>query len=80
MEMLKQSMNDAKRTITSDDSDVLQLLAEIAPTHDEIAGEEIADPHPHDIEVGVPMSNLHSIPLTQSPSESNFENKTEENQ
>lgn len=80
MEMLKQSMNDAKRTITADDSDVLQLLAEIAPTHDEIAGEEIADPHPHDTEVGVPPTYIHSIPHSQSPSESNYENKTEDNQ
>ena len=80
MEMLKQSMNDAKRTITADDSDVLQLLAEIAPTHDEIAGEEIADPHPHDTEVGVPPTYIHSIPHSQSPSESNSENKTEDNQ
>ena len=80
MEMLKQSMNDAKRTITADDSDVLQLLAEIAPTHDEIAGEEIADPHPHDTEVGVPPTYIHTIPHSQSPSESNSENKTEDNQ
>ena len=80
MEMLKQSMNDAKRTITTDDSDVLQLLAEIAPNHDEIAGEEIGDPHPHDTEVGVPPTYIHTIPHSQSPSESNSENKTEDNQ
>ena len=83
MEMLKQSMNDAKRTITTDDSDVMQLLSEIAPTHDEIAGEELGDPHPHDIEVGVPSANIHSIPLTQSPSQSSpevIQNKTKDNQ
>ena len=80
MDMLKQSMNDAKRTITADDSDVLQLLAEIAPTHDEISGEEIGDPHPHDTEVGVPPTYIHTIPHSQSPSESNSENKTEDNQ
>jgi len=83
MEMLKQSMNDAKRTITTDDSDVLQLLAEIAPTHDEIAGEELGDPHPHDTGEGVPPTYIHSIPHKQSPSESSpeaSENNTEDNQ
>ena len=83
MEMLKQSMNDAKRTITTDDSDVMQLLAEIAPTHDEIAGEELGDPHPHDIEVGVPSADIHSIPHKQSSSQSSpkvIQNNTEDNQ
>jgi len=83
MDLLKQSMNDAKRTITTDDSDVLQLLAEIAPTHDEIAGEELGDPHPHDIEVGVPSPNIHSIPHKQSASQSSpevIQNNNEDNQ
>jgi hypothetical protein len=83
MEMLKQSMNDAKRTITTDDSDVLQLLAEIAPTHDEIASEELGDPHPHDTGEGVPPTYIHSIPHKQSASQSSpevIQNNTEDNQ
>ena len=83
MDMLKQSMNDAKRTITTDDSDVMQLLAEITPTHDEIAGEELGDPYPHNTGEGVPPTYIHSIPHKQSPSESSpevTENKTEDNQ
>jgi hypothetical protein len=83
MEMLKQSMVDTKRTINSEDSDVLQLLAEIAPTHDEIAGEEIGDPHPHDMAEGVPPTYIHTIPHSESPSQSNpevTENNSEENQ
>jgi hypothetical protein len=83
MEMLKQSMADTKRTINSEDSDVLQLLAEIAPTHDEIAGEELGDPHPHDTGEGVPPTKTHTIPHSESPSQSNpevTENNSEENQ
>lgn len=83
MDMLKQSMNDAKRTITADDSDVLQLLAEIAPTHDEIAGEELGDPYPHDTGEGVPPTYIHSNLHSGASSESSpevTENKTEDNQ
>jgi len=83
MDMLKQSINDNKRTITADDSDVLALMAEIAPTPSDIPAGEISDPHHHEIESGVPCSSLHSIPLKQSPSKTNSEviqNNLEENQ
>jgi hypothetical protein len=83
MEMLKQSINDTKRTITADDSDVMQLLAEITPTHSEIVGGDDADPHHHDIEVGVPISNLHSNPDSRTEPFSThevIENNPEENQ
>jgi hypothetical protein len=73
MDMLKQSINDNKRTITADDSDVLALMAEIAPTPSEIPAGEISDPHHHEIESGVPSSSLHSNPLKQSPSKTNSE-------
>jgi hypothetical protein len=83
MDMLKQSINDNKRTITADDSDVLALMAEIAPTPSDIPAGEISDPHHHDIAEGVPCASLHSIPLKQSPSKTNSEviqNNLEENQ
>jgi hypothetical protein len=83
MDMLKQSINDNKRTITADDSDVLALMAEIAPTPSDIPAGDISDPHDHDIAEGVPSASLHSIPHTQSPSKTNPEvtkNNIEENQ
>jgi hypothetical protein len=83
MEMLKQSMNDAKRTITSDDSDVMELLNEITATPDQIPPADESNPYPHDTGEGVPPTYIHSIPHKQSPSESSpevTENKTEDNQ
>jgi len=73
MDLLKQSMNDAKRTITTDDSDVLALMSEISATRSDIPAGEISDPHQPDIGLGVPVSSLHSIPHNESPSESNSE-------
>jgi hypothetical protein len=69
MEMLKQSMQDAKRTINSDDNDIIALMNEISPEAKANFPATISDPHPHDLEVGVPDAELHSTPLTQSPSE-----------
>jgi hypothetical protein len=84
MEMLKQSMADNARTINSDDTDVLELLNEINPaTPNDIPAGAIEDPHHHDTSLGVPSSDLHSIPHNGSPSQSNsevIENNTEENQ
>jgi hypothetical protein len=83
MDLLKQSMSDNQRTIDPNDDDVLALMAEIAPTHEQIPAGEISDPHHHYIAEGVPSSSLHSIPLTQSPSKTNSEviqNNPEENQ
>jgi hypothetical protein len=73
MALLKQSMNDAKRTITTDDSDVLALMSEISATRSDIPAGEISDPHQPDIGLGVPVSSLHSIPHNESGSESNSE-------
>ena len=73
MALLKQSMNDAKRTITTDDSDVLALMSEINATRSDIPAGEISDPHQPDIGLGVPVSSLHSIPHNESGSESNSE-------
>jgi dGTP triphosphohydrolase len=87
LNMLKQSIADNARTITQEDQDILELMAEIAPTPSEKAGGEIGDPLPPDLEVGVPQSELHSTPHTQSPSQSSpkepsevIENNLEENQ
>jgi hypothetical protein len=84
MEMLKQSIADNARTITSDDSDVLELLNEINPaTPSENLADDEQDPHHHDTEVGVPPTHIHSIPHTESPSEHTsevIENKDEQNQ
>jgi len=83
MEMLKQSMNDKQRTITAEDSDVMQLLAEITPTHDQILDDDESDPHPQAMAEGVPPTHIHTIPHSESPSQSSpeaIENKDEINQ
>ena len=84
MAMLKQSMTDNARTITSDDSDVLELLNEINPaTPSENDPADDSDPHHHDTGLGVPPTYIHSIPDIESPSQSTsevIENNTEENQ
>ena len=84
MAMLKQSMMDNARTITSDDSDVLELLNEINPaTPSENDPTDDSDPHHHDTGLGVPPTYIHSIPDIESPSQSTsevIENNTEENQ
>ena len=83
MEMLKQSMNDKQRTITAEDSDVMQLLAEITPTHDQILADDESDPHPQAMAEGVPPTYIHTIPHSESPSQSSsevIENKDEINQ
>jgi len=85
--MLKQSIGDNAKVINADDSDVMQLLAEISPTPSEIPDTQISDPHQPDSETGVPPSKLHSIPDKGSESESSsetnsevIENNPEENQ
>ena len=87
MEMLKQSMADNARTITSEDSDVLELLSEISATPEQNAPADESDPHPHDTGEGVPPTHIHTIPHNESPSESSpeetdevNENNSEENQ
>lgn len=83
MELLKQSMNDKQRTITAEDSDVMQLLAEITPTHDQILASDDEDPHPQAMAEGVPPTYIHTIPHSESPSQSSpevIENKDEINQ
>lgn len=83
MDLLKQSINDTKRTITADDADVLALMSEISATPNQILAGDIGDPHQPDIGLGVPSSSLHSNPHTESPSQSNSEviqNNIEENQ
>jgi hypothetical protein len=83
MDLLKQSMGNNARTITADDSDVMALMAEIAPTPSDIPAGEISDPHQPDVSLGVPISSLHSNPLKQSSSQSSsevIENNLEENQ
>jgi len=83
MDLLKQSINDTKRTVTADDADVLALMSEISATPSEILAGDIGDPHQPDIALGVPSSSLHSNPHTESPSQSNSEviqNNIEENQ
>ena len=83
MDLLKQSINDNQRTITADDTDVLALMAEIAPTPSDIPAGDISDPHHHEQDSGVPCSSLHSNPLKQSPSKTNPEvtqNNLEANQ
>jgi hypothetical protein len=80
MEMLKQTMADNARTITSDDSDVVELLNEISNQPEEIVPEPESDPHPHEIEVGVPPTHIHSIPHSESPSKSSSPEDVEENQ
>jgi hypothetical protein len=83
MEMLKQSMNDKQRTITAEDSDVMQLLAEITPTHDQILADDESDPHPQAMAEGVPPTYIHTIPHSESQSQSSpevIENKDEINQ
>ena len=80
MDMLKQSMQDAKRTVTIDNSDIDALMAEISPTPSEILQGDISDPHPHDSEVGVPISNLHSNLHSGSASLSSPEDTPEVNE
>ena len=83
MELLKQSMADNARTITSDDSDVLELLSEISATPEQNAPADESDPHPHDTGEGVPPTHIHTIPHNESPSSSTSEviqNNSEENQ
>ena len=80
MEMLKQSMADNARTITSDDSDVMDLLNEITATPDQIPPADESDPHPHEQEEGVPPTYIHSIPHTQSPSQSSPTDTSEVNE
>jgi len=58
-------------------------MAEINATPSDIPAGDISDPHPHNLEVGVPISSLHSNPLKQSPSQSTSEvnqNNLEEKQ
>ena len=87
MAMLKQSIEDNARTITSEDSDVLELLSEISATPEQNAPADESDPHPHDTGEGVPPTHIHTIPDIESPSESSpkdtdevNENNSEENQ
>lgn len=83
MAMLKQSMADNQRTITSDDSDVIELMNEISATPEQNPIELASDPHPHDIGLGVPPTYIHSIPDTGLAPESTsevIENNLEENQ
>ena len=83
MAMLKQSIEDNARTITSEDSDVLELLSEISATPEQNAPADESDPHPHDTGEGVPPTHIHTIPDIESPSSSSpevNENNSEENQ
>jgi hypothetical protein len=87
MEMLKQSINDTKRTITADDSDIVALMNEISPEVKANFPATISDPHQPVLKEGVPDAELHSTPLTQSPSDSSLtdtpeviENNIEEKQ
>ena len=83
MEMLKQSMADNARTVNQDDADIVELLAEINPPPMSIESESESDPLPHDSELGVPPADIHSIPHTESPSQSSSEvneKNIEENQ
>ena len=87
MEMLKQSIADNQRTISADDSDVLELMNEISATPSQNPIEPLSDPHAHDMAEGVPTADIHSIPdsglASESPSESTsevIENNLEENQ
>lgn len=83
MELLKQSIADNQRTISAEDSDVLELMNEISATPEQNPIEPASDPHHHDIGLGVPTADIHSIPDTESPSESTsevIENNLEENQ
>jgi hypothetical protein len=87
MAMLKQSMSDNQRTITSDDSDVLELMNEISATPEQNPIAPIGDPHPHESGEGVPPTYIHTNPNIESPSDSSLsdtseiiENITEEKQ
>ena len=77
MAMLKQSMADNARTITSDDSDVMDLLNEITATPDQIPPADESDPHPHDTGEGVPPTHIHTIPHNESLSKSSLESPSE---
>ena len=79
MEMLKQSIADNARTITSDDSDIVELLAEINPPPVSIEPEPISDPLPHDSSLGVPIAGLHSTPHSQSDAQSSPAEVNEKN-
>jgi hypothetical protein len=74
MELLKQSMADNQRTISADDSDVLELMNEISATPSQNPIEPLSDPHAHDIAEGVPPTYIHSNPDIESPSEVNENN------
>ena len=83
MAMLKQSMADNERTITSDDSDVAELMAEISATPSQNPIVPASDPHAHAIAEGVPMADIHSNPHSESPLPSTSElnqNIPEQNQ
>ena len=83
MAMLKQSIEDNARTITSEDSDVLELLSEISATPEQNAPADESDPHPHDTGEGVPPTHIHTISDIESPSSSSpevNENNSKENQ
>ena len=83
MAMLKQSMADNERTITADDSDVAELMAEISATPSQNPIVPASDPHAHAIAEGVPMADIHSNPHSESPLPSTSElnqNIPEQNQ
>jgi phage terminase small subunit len=83
MELLKQSIADNQRTISAEDSDVLELMNEISSTPDQNPIEPASDPHQPDIGLGVPTADIHSIPDTGLAPESTsevIENNLEENQ
>jgi hypothetical protein len=77
LNLIKDSL--AMKTIDESDDDVSELLNEIngLATPPEILPSVIEGPHPHELEVGVPIQDLHSIPDIQSPSKSNSHNTTE---
>ena len=79
MEMLKQSIKDTKRTINSDDSDVIELMNEISSAPEQNIIQPAGDPHPHESGEGVPPTHIHSNPDIESPSEV-IENNAEEKQ
>ena len=83
MAMLKQSMADNERTITADDSDVAELMAEISATPSQNPIVPASDPHAHAIAEGVSMADIHSNPHSESPLPSTSElnqNIPEQNQ
>jgi len=70
LEMLKRALSDNSRTVNEDDPDILALMNEIENGAIDDSSGHISDPHTPLLESRSPLETLHTIPNTQSPSDS----------